>query len=313
MLGIKPFQGVKNSDVIGRIENGERLPLPVICPPHLYSLMLKCWSYEPSKRPSFRDIKETLKYGVNIIIHLINHPSPHSIAICYMFLFSEILVEERRERDEAIWRENRRIQAMSWGSTGSDEQQQQQHQHHQHQLPAPPPKPSRTPAAFINSSSSSSSSSSRPDHHHHHQLLLSNSTAATTYLVAPNSDVLAQLMRDNGNRSDAGLYTAPASAFNTFTVEFVSSGSSSSSTTTSSCASSTTTIPCQLSPQHNKVKPKARRLQQQHQPEYANVLPPTAAAAAHVGTAKAKANRPTAAAAAGVKALVDKDVRHSHG
>ena len=61
MLGIKPFQGIKNSDVIGRIENGERLPLPAICPPHLYSLMLKCWSYEPSKRPSFREIKETLK------------------------------------------------------------------------------------------------------------------------------------------------------------------------------------------------------------------------------------------------------------
>lgn len=62
MLGIKPFQGIKNSDVIGRIENGERLPLPLICPPNLYSLMLQCWSYEPSKRPCFREIKETLKY-----------------------------------------------------------------------------------------------------------------------------------------------------------------------------------------------------------------------------------------------------------
>ncbi len=62
MLGVKPFQGIKNSEVIGRIENGERLPLPVICPPNLYSLMLKCWSYEPSKRPCFREIKETLKY-----------------------------------------------------------------------------------------------------------------------------------------------------------------------------------------------------------------------------------------------------------
>ncbi|WAR24153.1 FAK1-like protein [Mya arenaria] len=28
MYGIKPFQGVKNNDVIGKIENGERLPLP---------------------------------------------------------------------------------------------------------------------------------------------------------------------------------------------------------------------------------------------------------------------------------------------
>ena len=28
MLGVKPFQGVKNSDVIGKLENGERLALP---------------------------------------------------------------------------------------------------------------------------------------------------------------------------------------------------------------------------------------------------------------------------------------------
>jgi hypothetical protein len=33
MYGIKPFQGVKNNDVIGKIENGERLPLPPGCPP----------------------------------------------------------------------------------------------------------------------------------------------------------------------------------------------------------------------------------------------------------------------------------------
>lgn len=61
MLGVKPFQGVKNNDVIGKIENGERLPLPPLCPPRLYSLMSSCWSYEPSKRPTFKEIKESLK------------------------------------------------------------------------------------------------------------------------------------------------------------------------------------------------------------------------------------------------------------
>lgn len=44
MHGVKPFQGVKNNDVIGRIENGERLPMPPNCPPTLYSLMTKCWA-----------------------------------------------------------------------------------------------------------------------------------------------------------------------------------------------------------------------------------------------------------------------------
>lgn len=62
MMGIKPFQGVKNNDVIGKIENGERLALPPKCPPRLYSLMSQCWSFEPSKRPTFKDIKEVLKY-----------------------------------------------------------------------------------------------------------------------------------------------------------------------------------------------------------------------------------------------------------
>ncbi|EEC05402.1 focal adhesion kinase, putative, partial [Ixodes scapularis] len=94
MLGVKPFQGVKNNDVIGRIEDGERLPLPPDCPPRLYSLMSQCWSYEPSKRPCFRDVKQVL---------------------------SEILSEERRQLEDTMRRENRRVQAMSWGSSGSDE------------------------------------------------------------------------------------------------------------------------------------------------------------------------------------------------
>ena len=49
MLGIKPFAGVKNSEVIGKLENGERLSLPAGCPPRLYTLMSQCWAYEPSK------------------------------------------------------------------------------------------------------------------------------------------------------------------------------------------------------------------------------------------------------------------------
>ena len=60
MLGIKPFQGVKNSEVIGKLENGERLPLPPRCPPRVYSIMLQCWAYEPLKRPNFKELKQIL-------------------------------------------------------------------------------------------------------------------------------------------------------------------------------------------------------------------------------------------------------------
>ena len=61
MYGIKPFQGVKNNDVIGKIEAGERLALPYGCPPALYNLMCACWAYEPSRRPSFAEIKTYLR------------------------------------------------------------------------------------------------------------------------------------------------------------------------------------------------------------------------------------------------------------
>lgn len=60
MLGVKPFSGVKNNDVIGKLENGERLALPPRCPPRLYSLMSHCWAYEPSQRPTAHQLKETL-------------------------------------------------------------------------------------------------------------------------------------------------------------------------------------------------------------------------------------------------------------
>ena len=60
MLGIKPFQGVKNGEVIGKLERGERLALPPTCPSRLYSLLTQCWAYEPDKRPTFQQLKTTM-------------------------------------------------------------------------------------------------------------------------------------------------------------------------------------------------------------------------------------------------------------
>ncbi|XP_078319037.1 focal adhesion kinase 1-like isoform X5 [Crassostrea virginica] len=127
MYGIKPFQGVKNNDVIGKIENGERLPLPLDCPPSMYNLMCQCWSYEPSKRPSFSDIKVRLQ---------------------------DILDEERNRQVEEMKRDNRRIQDINWtGSSGSD-------------IEEPPPKPARpnfmTPAGSTPNLSSNHSVDSLP-------------------------------------------------------------------------------------------------------------------------------------------------------
>nr|XP_019580079.1 PREDICTED: focal adhesion kinase 1 isoform X8 [Rhinolophus sinicus] len=94
MHGVKPFQGVKNNDVIGRIENGERLPMPPNCPPTLYSLMTKCWAYDPSRRPRFTELKAQL---------------------------STILEEEKAQQEERMRMESRRQVTVSWDSGGPDE------------------------------------------------------------------------------------------------------------------------------------------------------------------------------------------------
>lgn len=59
-FGVKPFEGIKNSLVINKIENGDRLPLPEICPPSLYNLLLHCWRYEPTERPNIKQVETFL-------------------------------------------------------------------------------------------------------------------------------------------------------------------------------------------------------------------------------------------------------------
>ena len=65
MLGVKPFQGVKNSEVISKLESGERLAFPAGCPPKLYTVMTQCWAYEPSQRPNFQQLKQVLYDTIN--------------------------------------------------------------------------------------------------------------------------------------------------------------------------------------------------------------------------------------------------------
>jgi len=94
-MGVKPFQGVKNSEVIGKLENGERLALPANCPPRLYSLMSSCWAYEPSKRPTFQQLKQAL---------------------------SEIKEEELAQQQDQRVRETRRIHTNSIGLSDDEHQ-----------------------------------------------------------------------------------------------------------------------------------------------------------------------------------------------
>ncbi|XP_073529941.1 protein-tyrosine kinase 2-beta isoform X2 [Phyllobates terribilis] len=54
--GKQPFFWLENKDVISVIEKGDRLPKPEMCPPTLYTLMTRCWTYDPSERPKFTEL-----------------------------------------------------------------------------------------------------------------------------------------------------------------------------------------------------------------------------------------------------------------
>jgi len=104
MFGVKPFQGVKNNDVISKIEGGERLALPQDCPPGLYNLMCSCWSYEPSERPSIFLVKTALH---------------------------EIFVEESQRHEDEAKRQIKRQNSSSTSDVDSEV------------VSTPPPKPAR--------------------------------------------------------------------------------------------------------------------------------------------------------------------------
>ena len=59
--GKQPFFWLENKDVIGVLERGDRLPKPDLCPPVLYTLMTRCWDYDPSERPKFKDLVCSLR------------------------------------------------------------------------------------------------------------------------------------------------------------------------------------------------------------------------------------------------------------
>ena len=109
------FQGVKNSEVIGKLEQGQRLSLPQNSPPKLYSILTQCkffypvenlyikvskkiaalinfydyhllgWAYEPSKRPTF----QTLKIDLCDILHTEQVKSSSNSSSKSPFTFSE--------------------------------------------------------------------------------------------------------------------------------------------------------------------------------------------------------------------------------
>lgn len=60
MRGIKPWQGVRNQEVIIRLDAGERMPMPIDSPPNLYALLNHMWSYDATERPTISHVRDVL-------------------------------------------------------------------------------------------------------------------------------------------------------------------------------------------------------------------------------------------------------------
>jgi hypothetical protein len=198
MLGVKPFQGVKNSDVIGKLEGGERLSLPQPCPPRLYSVLSMCWSYEPSKRPTFQQ----LKVVVSEVLHEEQHKeqSPRG-----PFQQRQSFNWGTRVTSRYIIRRSCNNYSILAGNNGESSSLPRPQSHH-HQSPAPPSSPAVR---------------SLGTPYGHQVKHLSCAESPTTYLVAANPQVLGQLLRENTHHLlQPELYNVPASVLNTFTVDF---------------------------------------------------------------------------------------------
>ncbi|CAG9529668.1 unnamed protein product [Cercopithifilaria johnstoni] len=83
--GVKPWQGVRNHNVILKIEGGERLERPSNCPQVLHDLLLRMWSFEALKRPTIFEVNRYLGFLLDQIdchvpFGLLAAPSENEIA-----------------------------------------------------------------------------------------------------------------------------------------------------------------------------------------------------------------------------------------
>ena len=58
-FGDQPYGDKGGQEVLQMIENGKRLNLPSDCPESTYSIMRKCWHYDPKHRPTFGELYDT--------------------------------------------------------------------------------------------------------------------------------------------------------------------------------------------------------------------------------------------------------------
>ena len=53
--------GAHAAQVLFKVFSGEKPPVPADMPPDYRALMERCWAFEPSERPSFKEVKTELR------------------------------------------------------------------------------------------------------------------------------------------------------------------------------------------------------------------------------------------------------------
>lgn len=72
-FGEEPWLGLNGSEILRKIDReGERLHEPEATPSCIYELMLRCWAREPSERPTFASLKESLIGMVPSVMKALN-------------------------------------------------------------------------------------------------------------------------------------------------------------------------------------------------------------------------------------------------
>lgn len=60
MLGGSPYPTISSSRIYEVLSRGYRMPRPTLCNYSLYEVMLACWHSNPTNRPKFVSIKESI-------------------------------------------------------------------------------------------------------------------------------------------------------------------------------------------------------------------------------------------------------------
>jgi serine/threonine protein kinase len=69
--GLMPFVELSTSAVATLVVSGKAvLPKPDGCPQELYDLMLRCMSYDPEERPTFKQVYHLTLYRIDTISDL---------------------------------------------------------------------------------------------------------------------------------------------------------------------------------------------------------------------------------------------------